>query len=116
DHLARDPVHRKWHQVDLTFRPMYAWSERFVLPLSHDEVSQGKGSLLDRFPGDAWQKRATLRLLFAYQHAQPGKKLLFMGCELGRIPGRGVQLHPGGPPRLPPRRAARRTLARAPQH
>ena len=84
DHLARDPVHRRWHHGELTFRTMYAFTENFVLPLSHDEVAQGKGSLLDRFPGDAWQKLATLRLLLAYQHAQPGKKLLFQGTELGQ--------------------------------
>ncbi len=84
DHLGRDPVQRRWHHAELTFRTMYAFSESFVLPLSHDEVAQGKGSLLDRFPGDAWQKLATLRLLIAYQHAQPGKKLLFQGTELGQ--------------------------------
>jgi len=85
DHLARDPVQRRWHQGELTFRTMYAFTESFVLPLSHDEVSQGKGSLVDRFPGDPWRKLATLRLLFAYQHAQPGKKLLFQGCEFGQL-------------------------------
>ena len=84
DHLARDPVRRSGHQTELTFRTMYAFTESFVLPLSHDEVANAKGSLLDRFPGDAWQKLATLRLLFAYQHAQPGKKLLFQGSELGQ--------------------------------
>ena len=84
DHLRRDPVHRRWHHGELTFRTMYAHTERFVLPLSHDEVSQGKGSLVDRFPGDAWQKLATLRLLFAYQQAQPGKKLVFQGSELAQ--------------------------------
>ena len=84
DHLGRDPIHRRWHHGELTFRTMYAFSESFVLPLSHDEVSQGKGSLVDRFPGDAWRKLATLRLLLAYQHAQPGKKLLFQGCEFGQ--------------------------------
>ncbi|HEX4744103.1 MAG TPA: 1,4-alpha-glucan branching protein GlgB [Candidatus Limnocylindria bacterium] len=84
DHLQRDPVHRRWHHGELTFRTMYAFTESFVLPLSHDEVSQGKGSLVERFPGDAWRKLATLRLLFAYQHAQPGKKLLFQGGEFGQ--------------------------------
>ena len=84
-HLARDPIHRWRHHGELTFRTMYAFTERFVLPLSHDEVAQGKGSLLDRFPGDLWQKLATLRLLIAYQHAQPGKKLLFQGAELGQL-------------------------------
>ncbi len=85
DHLGRDPVHRRWHHGELTFRTMYAFSESFVLPLSHDEVSPGKGSLPDHFPGDAWQKLATLRLLFAYQQAQPGKKLIFQGLELGQL-------------------------------
>ncbi len=84
EYLGRDPVDRRWHHGELTFRTTYAFTESFVLPLSHDEVSQGKGSLLDRFPGDVWRKLASLRLLFAYQHAQPGKKLLFQGLELGQ--------------------------------
>jgi alpha-1,4-glucan:alpha-1,4-glucan 6-glycosyltransferase/4-alpha-glucanotransferase len=82
--LARDPVHRKYHYDELTFRAIYQFNENFMLPLSHDEVVHGKGSLMDRMPGDGWQKRANLRLLFAYQFLQPGKKLLFMGCELGQ--------------------------------
>jgi 1,4-alpha-glucan branching enzyme len=83
-YLARDPSHRKYHHNELTFRGMYAWSERFVLPLSHDEVVYGKGSLLGKMPGDRWQKFANLRLLYAYLWSQPGKKLLFMGGELAQ--------------------------------
>ncbi len=82
-YLARDPVHRRHHHNELTFRGLYAFSERFVLALSHDEVVHLKGSLLAKMPGDRWQKHANLRLLFAWQAAQPGKKLLFMGMELG---------------------------------
>jgi 1,4-alpha-glucan branching enzyme len=83
-YLARDPIHRRYHQDELTFRSVYATSERFVLPLSHDEVVHGKGSLLNKMPGDRWQKFANVRLLFALQHASPGKKLLFMGGEIGQ--------------------------------
>src|SRR5690606_28755486 len=83
-YLARDPIHRRHHHDELTFRGMYAWSERFVLPLSHDEVVHGKGSLLGKMPGDRWQKLANLRLLYAYQWSQPGKKLLFMGGEFAQ--------------------------------
>jgi 1,4-alpha-glucan branching enzyme len=81
-HLERDPVHRKYHYDELTFRGLYAFSEHFVLPLSHDEVVHGKGSLATKMPGDDWQRRANLRLLFALQWLAPGKKLLFMGDEL----------------------------------
>jgi len=81
-YLSRDPVHRKFHHNELTMRGMYAWSERFVLPLSHDEVVHGKHSLVNKFPGDRWQQLATLRLLYAYMWSLPGKKLLFMGDEL----------------------------------
>ncbi|MBM4357735.1 MAG: 1,4-alpha-glucan branching protein GlgB [Deltaproteobacteria bacterium] len=81
--FARDPIHRQWHLNELTFRSMYQYRENFVLPLSHDEVVHGKGSLLGKMAGDEWQKRANLRLLYAYQWAMPGKKLLFMGGELG---------------------------------
>jgi 1,4-alpha-glucan branching enzyme len=83
-YLARDPVHRKYHHNQLTMRGLYAFSERFVLPLSHDEVVHGKGSLLARMPGDHWQKLASLRLLYAYMYSQPGKKLLFMGSEFAQ--------------------------------
>ncbi|MEO6777101.1 MAG: 1,4-alpha-glucan branching protein GlgB [Kofleriaceae bacterium] len=81
-YLAREPIHRKHHHDQLTMRGLYAWSENFVLPLSHDEVVHGKGALLAKFPGDRWQQFATLRLLYAYMYSQPGKKLLFMGDEL----------------------------------
>jgi len=81
-YMARDPVHRRWHHGELTFRAVYAFTENFVLPLSHDEVVHGKGSLLAKMPGDDWQKRANLRLLYGYQYGLPGKKLLFMGSEL----------------------------------
>jgi 1,4-alpha-glucan branching enzyme len=81
-HMQRDPIHRRYHYNELTFRGLYAFTERFVLPLSHDEVVHGKGSLALKMPGDDWQRRANLRLLYAYQWFQPGKKLLFMGSEL----------------------------------
>ena len=81
-YFREDPVYRRYHHQKLTFRGLYAFSENFVLPLSHDEVVHGKGSLLGKMPGDRWQKLANLRLLFAQQWAQPGKKLLFMGGEL----------------------------------
>lgn len=82
-YLRRDPIHRRYHHEELTFRAMYANSESFVLPLSHDEVVHGKGSLLNKLSGDPWQKYASLRLLLGYQWTTPGKKLLFMGGELG---------------------------------
>ena len=83
-YLARDPVHRKHHHGELTFRGVYAWSENFVMPLSHDEVVYGKGSLIAKMPGDRWRKFANLRLLYAYQWSLPGKKLVFMGDELAQ--------------------------------
>ena len=84
DYLHRDPIHRKHHHGALTFRSVYAFSENYVLPLSHDEVVHGKSSLLSKMPGDDWRKFANLRLLFGWMYAQPGKKLLFMGGELAQ--------------------------------
>jgi 1,4-alpha-glucan branching enzyme len=83
-YVRRDPAHRRHHHGELTFRSAYASSENYVLPLSHDEVVHGKGSLLDAMPGDDWQRFANLRLLYGYQWATPGKKLLFMGAELAQ--------------------------------
>jgi len=83
-YFAKDPVHRKYHHNQLTFRLIYAFTENFVLPLSHDEVVHGKGSLLGRMPGDEWQQFANLRLLYGYMYGQTGKKLLFMGGEFGQ--------------------------------
>ncbi len=82
-YIGRDPIHRQFHHNELTFRMHYAFSENYVLPLSHDEVVHGKGSLVQRQPGDRWQQMAGLRLLFGYQYGLPGKKLLFMGAEFG---------------------------------
>ena len=84
DYMTRDPIYRKYHHDRLTFRMIYAFTENFMLPLSHDEVVHGKGSLLGKMPGDDWQKLANLRLLYSYMYAQAGKKLLFMGAEVGQ--------------------------------
>jgi 1,4-alpha-glucan branching enzyme len=84
-YFALDPIHRKYHHNQLTFRMLYGFTENFVLPLSHDEVVHGKGSLIQKMAGDEWQKFANLRLLFGYMYAQPGKKLLFMGDDFGQV-------------------------------
>ncbi|MGH9159696.1 MAG: 1,4-alpha-glucan branching protein GlgB, partial [Vicinamibacteraceae bacterium] len=83
-YMSKDPVHRRWEHNLLTFSMLYAYHENFILPFSHDEVVHGKRSLLDKMPGDAWQKAAKLRALYAFMYTHPGKKLLFMGCELGQ--------------------------------
>ncbi|HMF47429.1 MAG TPA: alpha amylase C-terminal domain-containing protein, partial [Candidatus Saccharimonadales bacterium] len=84
EYMRKDAVHRRFHHDKLTFRMLYAYHENFVLPLSHDEVVYGKGSLLEKMSGDDWQKFANLRALYGYMYAQPAKKLLFMGGEFGQ--------------------------------
>jgi 1,4-alpha-glucan branching enzyme len=81
-YFSKEPVHRRYHHNDLTFAMIYEHTERFIMPLSHDEVVHGKGALLSKMPGDLWQQFANLRALLAYQYTRPGKILLFMGTEL----------------------------------
>ena len=92
DYLSRDPVHRRYHHGELTFRSVYAFSENFVLPLSHDEVVHGKGSLLAKMPGDDWQRFANLRLLYGYQFAQPGQEAPLHGRRVGPVAGVGPRV------------------------
>jgi 1,4-alpha-glucan branching enzyme len=84
EYISHEPIHRMYHHDEVTFSILYAWSENFMLPLSHDEVVHGKGSLVARIPGDRWQKLATLRALYGFMWAHPGKKLLFMGCDFAQ--------------------------------
>lgn len=83
-YMSQEPIHRQYHHDQLTFGMLYAFSENFTLPFSHDEVVHGKGSLVSKMPGDMWQKFANLRLLYTFMYTYPGKKLLFMGCEFGQ--------------------------------
>ncbi|HXI29118.1 MAG TPA: 1,4-alpha-glucan branching protein GlgB [Vicinamibacterales bacterium] len=84
-YMHEDPIHRRWHHNKVTFTALYMHTENFILPFSHDEVVHGKGALIDKMPGDDWQKRASLRALYGYMYGHPGKKLLFMGSEFGQV-------------------------------